>query len=70
MTWQELQLKYSYYRYLVEFLIEEYGMKKLQEYLKRYIQDPESYQDLFIRVYPISLDEVVRRYHARLMGRE
>ena len=70
MSWQELQLKYSYYRYLVEFLIEEYGMKKLQEYLKRYLRDPENYQDSFISVYSIGLNEVVEKYHTGLMGRE
>ena len=70
MSWQELQLKYSYYKYFIEFLVETHGMSKLQEYIKLYINDPESYNELFVKVYSMDLDEILIVYYSRLSNGE
>jgi hypothetical protein len=50
------------YKLFVKFLVENYGIKKLQEFLKNYINNPDAYQKLFIDVYSIDLDEVLNNY--------
>lgn len=45
------RLYYSYYGYFTEFLIRSYGLDKLQQYLKAYIEDPFAYEKLFLDVY-------------------
>jgi len=70
MSWQELQLKYSYYKYFIEFLVETQGISKLQEYIKLYIHDPDSYNELFMKVYSMGLDEILKVYYSKLSNGE
>ncbi len=62
MSTEEVKLKYAYYRYFVEFLVENYGMEKLQDYLKRYIDNPDAYKDYFVEVYAMNLDDILQKY--------
>jgi hypothetical protein len=57
-------LKYTYYRFFVEFLIETYGIEKLQAYLKSYIINPKSYKIIFPEIYDEELIEILRKYNA------
>ena len=66
MSWKELKFSYSYYRYFIEFLVKYYGIKKLQEYLKAYINKPENYNKIFVKVYSNDLDEILKKYIASL----
>lgn len=70
MSWQELQIKYSYYRYFIEFLVETYGISKLQEYIKLYLHDPDTYSELFMKVYSTDLDEILKVYFSKLRNGE
>jgi len=66
MSIQELKFHYSYYRFFIEFLAESYGIAKLQEYLKSYIANPDSYKKIFIEVYSMDLDEILKFYKKSL----
>ncbi len=66
MSLPELKLNYSYYRYFIEFLIDTYGIKKLQRYLKKYITNPETYKKLFVDVYRIDLNEILYNFNSSL----
>ena len=66
MSARELKLRYSYYRFFMEFVIENFGLKKLQEYLKKYIDNPEDYKKLFVEVYSTDLDEILRKFNSSL----
>lgn len=66
MSWQELQLEYSYYKYFIEFLAETHGLNKMQEYLKNYINDPANYNESFMKVYSIDLNEILKKYNSSL----
>jgi len=57
-----IQLKYTYYRFFVEFLIETYGLEKLQDYLKDYMISPESYRIIFPEVYGLELNEILEKF--------
>jgi hypothetical protein len=57
-----IQLKYTYYRFFVEFLVESYGLEKLQDYLKEYMISPESYRAIFPEVYGLELSEILGRF--------
>ena len=67
MSWQELQLEYSYYKYFIEFLVETHRIKTLQEFMKFYINDPINYKDSFIKVYLVDLDEIFKKYNSTLI---
>ena len=58
------RLKYTYYRFFIEFLIETYGIEKFQAYLKSYINNPKSYKIIFPEVYNEELNEILRKYNA------
>lgn len=60
MSWEELQLEYSYYNYFIEFLVESHGLERLQEFIKMYINEPENYRELFVKVYSIDLNEILK----------
>ncbi len=46
-----IRLKYTYYRFFTEFLINTFGLEQLQYYLKSYITNPENYKALFSEVF-------------------
>jgi len=58
------RLKYTYYRFFVEFLIETYGLEKLQAYLKSYIINPKNYKIIFPEIYDEELKEILQKYNA------
>jgi len=66
MSIREVKLKYTYYKFFIEFLIENYGMKRLQAYLKKYIKAPEDYKKLFVEVYSHDLDEMLNNFRSSL----
>ena len=57
-----ITLKYTYYRFFVEFLINTYGLEKFQAYLNSYINDPKNYKPLFSDIYHEDVDEILRKY--------
>ncbi|MEN8203890.1 MAG: hypothetical protein ABFS28_14925 [Bacteroidota bacterium] len=59
-----IRLKYTYYRFFIEYLVETYGMERLQVYIKSYVCNPKSYNDLFPKVYDNDLDEVLQGFKA------
>jgi hypothetical protein len=66
MSIGELQLKYSYYGFFIEFLIDHYGLLKFQKFLKDYIREPGIYHRLFRRIYMIDPEEMLKKYHFSL----
>lgn len=66
MSAEELKLRYSYYGFFIEFLVENFGINKLQQYLKRYINNPENYKELFVEVYAVDFDQVVEQFDLSL----
>ena len=57
------RLKYTYYRFFIEFLIETYGIEKFQEYLKSYIINPKSYKIIFPEIYDEEFKEILWKYN-------
>ena len=51
MSVGETKLKYTYYKLFIEFLVENYGLTKLQEYLKKYINHPQDYKKYFVDIF-------------------
>jgi hypothetical protein len=66
MSLREVKLYYTYYRLFVEFLIDNYGIEKLQQYLKKYIEDPDDYKNLFSEIYPHDLNEILDKFSSTL----
>ncbi len=60
----EIRLKYSFYRFFVGYLVEQYGLERLQTYLKNYLKDPDSYKTLFSSVYPNEVSEILTDFKA------
>lgn len=59
-----IRLKYTYYRFFIEFLIETYGLEKLQIYLKSYINNPKNYEIIFPEIYNEKLDDILWKFNA------
>lgn len=57
-----IRLKYTYYRYFIEFLIESYGLEKLQAYIKSYLENPQNYAELFPEIYKKELNDVLNDF--------
>jgi len=66
MSINELKLRYTYYRFFIEYLVDNFGIKKLQEYLKKYIKNPQVYKELFIEVYSNDLEMILARFSSSL----
>jgi len=66
MSIHELPLNYTYYQLFVEFLVNQYGLNTLQNYLKRYIEEPQSYKRLFGDVYGCELDSILVKFNLNL----
>lgn len=58
-----IRLKYTYYRFFSEFLIQTYGLEKLQLYLKQYIKDPYKYKSVFSVVYLEDLKTILEKFN-------
>ena len=59
-----IRLKYTYYRFFIEFLIETYGIEKFQTYLKNYINFPKKYITIFPEVYNEDLSEILWKFNS------
>ena len=68
MSMYELKIRYSYYAYFIEFVVDKYGKNKFQQYLKTYIADPESYKKSIDDVYSSGLDVLLAEYRAYILG--
>jgi len=66
MSLREIRLKYTYYRFFIEYLIENYGIEKLHQYLKKYIHDPAGYKNLFPEIYSADLDAILNKFNSSL----
>lgn len=66
MSKKELVLKYSYYRFFIEYLVDNYGTNKLQKFLKSYINNPEGYKTIFYEVYNTEIDNTLKNYNTSL----
>jgi hypothetical protein len=66
MTFDELRFKYTFYGFLIEFLVQTHGIKKLQDYLKRYLKNPDTYEMLFIEIYGSDVTEILKQYQSSL----
>ncbi len=63
MSFGELKLKYSHYKFFIGFLVNNYGLKKLQDYLKNYLQNPDDYKNLFIEIYNEDLNTILSKFN-------
>ena len=64
MSISQVRLNYTFYKFFIEFLVENYGIEKFQKYLKEYLNDPDNYKELFISVYSQSLDEILDKFRS------
>jgi len=55
-------LKYTYYRFFIEFLVDTYGIIDLQDYLKSYMEEPERYELIFSEIYHEDLDQILQKF--------
>jgi hypothetical protein len=55
-------LKYTYYRFFVQFLIAAYGLEKFQSYLAEYLRAPLDYKLLFSKVFEDDLKSVLKKF--------
>ncbi len=62
MKGKELLFSYSYYKYFIEYLCITNGEQKLRQYLKRYIQKPGEYKELFREIYGTDLKNLLTGY--------
>jgi len=55
-------LKYTYYRFFVQFLIDTHGLGKFQAYLKEYLRTPLDYKMLFPKVFGDDLNGILKKF--------
>jgi len=59
---RDLRLRYAYYKYFIQFLVETYGLEKLQEYIKKYLINPREYKNIFLEVYQNDLSIILDKF--------
>lgn len=59
-----IRLKYTYYRFFTEFLIETFGIENFQAYIKSYIDNPQNYEVIFSEIHNKELNEILRDFDA------
>ena len=59
-------LKYTYNRFFIEFLIETYGLEKFQSYLKSYINNPKIYKHIFSTIFGENLEEILHKFNTHM----
>ena len=62
----DLRFRYAYYRYFIQFLVDNYGLEKLQQYIKKYMNDPKDYKIIFIEVYQNDLSTILDKFYSYL----
>ena len=67
MSFKELKFNYSYYRFFIEFLVNTYGLSKIQDYLRKYIDRPEDYKTIFVEVYAVNLPELLYKFKTEMV---
>ena len=67
MSIGEIRLKYTFYKFFIEFLVKEFGIKKIQQYLKKYIKNPHNYKKLFPEIYFMDLNELLRKFNSKII---
>jgi hypothetical protein len=65
---QEIRLRYAFYGYFIQFLVEHYGLEKMQEYIKSYLNDPAGYQSLFPDIFGDELSSILARFTSYLQS--
>ncbi|MFC1622714.1 peptidase MA family metallohydrolase [Patescibacteria group bacterium] len=60
---QDKKIRYSYYQYFIQFLVKEYGLDKMQIYLKKYLNNPIDYKNIFIEVYDENLNSILDKFN-------
>jgi hypothetical protein len=56
------RLKYTYYRFFIEYLINTYGLSEFQDYLKKYMNNPKDYKNIFSVVYGQGMDDILEKF--------
>ena len=62
-----IRLKYTYYKFFIEFLIDTYGKEKLKAYIKLYTHNPKNYEIIFPEIYNNKLEDVLRDFDVYMM---
>lgn len=62
MGFQDLKYNYTYYQLFIEYLVEAYGLEALQKYIKSYKDDPGDYQEIFVTIYGMKLDQLLEGF--------
>ena len=63
-------LKYTYYRFFVQFLVDAYGLGKFQFYLKEYLRAPLDYKMLFSKVFGEDLNSILKKFDSYMHQEE
>jgi hypothetical protein len=63
MNINEIRLRYTFYKYFIEFLIKDYGIERFHQYLKKYIINPRDYKKLFPEIYAADLNELLSKFN-------
>ncbi|MBC8374483.1 MAG: hypothetical protein H8E26_00475 [FCB group bacterium] len=66
MSFPNLKLNYTYYQLFVDFLVGEYGLDALQNYIKQYIEEPDSYEQIFVNIYDNDLEMILHAFKTSL----
>ncbi len=66
MSLLEMKLNYTHYKFFVEFLINNYGIQKFQNYLQSYLDNPQNYKLLFTEIYGTRLDNLLEEHYSFL----
>lgn len=66
MSFPNLKLNYTYYQLFIDYLVNQYGLAALQDYIKLYIEAPESYREMFGTVYGSELDSILDAFKSSL----
>jgi hypothetical protein len=67
MPFNELKFNYTYYRFFIDFLIERDGINKFQNFLINYLDNPNHYKEIFIDVYSIDLQDILKDFQSFLI---
>ena len=66
MNTSEIRFRYTFYKFFIEFLVKDYGIESLHQYLKRYIKSPRDYKKLFSEIYSTDLNELLSKFNIYL----
>ena len=61
------RFNYALYGYFMDYLIEEYGLEKLQNYIRQYLAAPQDHRQLFQAEYGIALSQALDDLEAEII---